>query len=33
MDDSLAIGTHGGSLDGTVALNIQIKDGMNVITI
>ena len=29
MDDALAIGTHCGSLDGTVTLNIQIKNGMN----
>ena len=28
MDDALAIGTHCGSLDGTVTLNIQIKSGM-----
>ena len=28
MDDGLAIGSHCGTLDGTVTLNIQIKNGM-----
>lgn len=30
MEDCVAVGSHAGSLNGTVTLNIQIKNGINV---